>query len=38
MRHPTILAEGLDPDALIANVKDSPHGEQLLRRFRELLH
>lgn len=37
MRSPTILAEGLDPDVLIANVKDSPHGEQLLRRFRELL-
>lgn len=37
LRHPTILAEGLDPEALIANVKDSPHGEQLLRRFRELL-
>jgi GMP synthase (glutamine-hydrolysing) len=37
MRHATILAEGLDPDALIANVKDSPHGRELLARFRELL-
>jgi len=37
MRHPTILAEGLDPDALIANVQDSPHGQQLLARFRDLL-
>jgi GMP synthase (glutamine-hydrolysing) len=37
MRHPTILAEGLDPDALISNVRDSPDGKQLLTRFRELL-
>jgi GMP synthase (glutamine-hydrolysing) len=37
MRHPTILAEGLDPDAMIAAVQDSPHGGQLLARFRELL-
>lgn len=37
IRAGTIAAEGLDPDALIANVRDSAHGSQLLRRFRALL-
>ena len=37
IRAPTIQAEGLDPEQLLANVRESPHGEQLLRRFRTLL-
>jgi len=37
MRHATILAEGLDPDALIAQVMDTPHGKQVLTRFKTLL-
>jgi GMP synthase (glutamine-hydrolysing) len=30
-------AEGLDPDALLAGVRDTPGGPRLLRRFAELL-
>ena len=37
MRHATIAAEGIDPDALLAQVQDSAHGHQLLQRFRSLL-
>ena len=37
MRYATIAAEGLDPDALMQGVKESPHGRDLLRRFAALL-
>jgi GMP synthase (glutamine-hydrolysing) len=37
IRYATIAAEGLDPDALIAGVRESPDGAELLRRFRALL-
>jgi GMP synthase (glutamine-hydrolysing) len=37
MRRATIQAEGLDPDALIANVQESLHGRLLLRKFVQLL-
>jgi GMP synthase (glutamine-hydrolysing) len=37
IRYATIQAEGLDPEALLAGVTDSPDGEQFLRRFRSLL-
>lgn len=37
IRAETIAAEGLDPHALIAGVRESPDGEQLLRRFRALI-
>lgn len=37
IRAATIQAEGLDPEQLLANVRETAHGEQLLRRFRSLL-
>ncbi|MDB4985895.1 MAG: glutamine amidotransferase [Myxococcaceae bacterium] len=37
MRYETIAAEGIDPDALLAAVQESPHGKQLLVRFGSLL-
>jgi len=37
LRYATIAAEGLDPDALMRGVQDSPHGAALLRRFRDLI-
>jgi GMP synthase (glutamine-hydrolysing) len=37
IRYETIRAEGLDADGLLATVRESPDGEQLLRRFRALL-
>lgn len=37
MRAATIAAEGLDVDGLLASVRESPHGRQLLRRFTSLL-
>jgi GMP synthase (glutamine-hydrolysing) len=37
IRYETILAEGLDADALLAAVTDSEDGEKLLRRFRSLI-
>jgi GMP synthase (glutamine-hydrolysing) len=36
LRRAKILDEGLDPDALLAGVRESPHGAQLLQRFAEL--
>ena len=36
-RRDRLLAEGLDPDALLAGVRDAPSGPRLLRRFAELL-
>lgn len=36
LRRETILAEGLDPDALLSTVRPSQHGAALLRRFAEL--
>jgi GMP synthase (glutamine-hydrolysing) len=37
IRAETIAAEGLDPDALLAGVRESPDGADVLRRFRSLL-
>ncbi|HEX6240590.1 MAG TPA: glutamine amidotransferase [Polyangiales bacterium] len=37
LRRERIREEGLDPEALIAGVRPSPHGAQLLRRFAQLL-
>jgi GMP synthase (glutamine-hydrolysing) len=37
IRSETIAAEGLDPDALLAGVRESTDGEQILRRFRSLI-
>jgi GMP synthase (glutamine-hydrolysing) len=37
IRQETIVAEGLDADALLAGVCEAPEGEQLLRRFRTLV-
>ena len=37
MRYATIVAEGIDADALLAAVEDSTHGHQLLQRFRSLI-
>ncbi|HTU61672.1 MAG TPA: glutamine amidotransferase [Polyangiales bacterium] len=37
IRYETILAEGLDADALLATVSDSADGEKLLKRFRALI-
>lgn len=37
IRSETIAAEGLDPNALLAGVRESPDGEQLLRRFHSLI-
>lgn len=37
MRYATIAAEGLDPDALMRDVRESSDGERLLRRFRDLI-
>lgn len=36
LRRERIVAEGLDPDALLAGVRDSDHGAQLLTRFAQL--
>ena len=36
LRRQRILEEGLDPDALIAAVRESGHGAQLLTRFAQL--
>jgi GMP synthase (glutamine-hydrolysing) len=36
LRREKILAEGLDPDALIAGVRESDHGARLLARFAEI--
>ncbi len=36
-RRQPILAEGLEPDALVAAAVNSPYGTALLRRFRELV-
>lgn len=36
-RRDRMRAEGLDPDALIADVRDAPGGPRLLRRFAELI-
>ncbi len=37
-RHAAIRDEGLDPDALASNVRHTPAGTRLLRRFAELAH
>ena len=37
IRAETIAAEGLDPDALVAGVRESADGEQILLRFRALI-
>lgn len=37
LRRERILSEGLDPDALLATVRPSPHGAQLLRRFADMV-
>ena len=37
IRYETISAEGLDADALLAGVRESSDGEQVLRRFRALI-
>ena len=37
IRYETIVAEGLDADALRAGVRESADGQQILRRFRSLL-
>jgi GMP synthase (glutamine-hydrolysing) len=36
-RRDAMVAEGLDPDALLASTRDSNHGTRLLRRFADLL-
>jgi GMP synthase (glutamine-hydrolysing) len=36
-RTDAVRAEGLDPDALLAGVRDAPGGPRLLRRFAELI-
>jgi len=36
LRREKIVSEGLDPDALIAGVRESDHGARLLARFAEL--
>lgn len=36
-RAPLLREEGLDPEQLIAEVRDSPHGTAVLRRFREIV-
>jgi GMP synthase (glutamine-hydrolysing) len=36
LRRDKILAEGLDPDALMAGVRESEHGARLLARFAEI--
>jgi GMP synthase (glutamine-hydrolysing) len=36
LRRERIVSEGLDPDALIANVRESDHGPRLMARFAEL--
>jgi GMP synthase (glutamine-hydrolysing) len=37
MRYDTIAAEGLDPERLLAGVRESGHGRAILRRFAALL-
>jgi GMP synthase (glutamine-hydrolysing) len=36
LRRERILSEGLDPDTLIASVRESDHGARLLARFAAL--
>jgi GMP synthase (glutamine-hydrolysing) len=36
-RRDAASAEGLDPDALLAGVRETPSGPRLLRRFAELV-
>jgi GMP synthase (glutamine-hydrolysing) len=37
MRYATIVAEGINPEALLAAIQDSSHGHELLQRFRSLI-